>query len=126
MTIKLFDVYCGDSVRIDNGSQADMPIFGRFAAIVRTDSVRVTRDDESGDWYIGLPNGCSRWIGDATEEETVEVANSMRANLDWEWSGWTRNDATARSAAIASAKVRHNLKAMESAAYRKKFGEVVD
>lgn len=122
---KLFDVFSGQSVRVENGSQADLPIFGRFAAIVRRDSVRLCRDDESGEWWIGLPNGCTQGVGDLGEAETREQADAMLANLGWTWSGWGRDEQAARATAVESAKARHNAKAAESEAYRAKFGAAI-
>lgn len=118
-------VYCADSVRKDNGTQAGMPVFGRFAAIVREDSFRLIEDDDSGLWSISLPCGSSRVIGDLLEGETREAWEETKAwlaagtrNRD----GWTIDRDVAKHEATKKALERHNGKAKESVSYARKYG----
>jgi hypothetical protein len=116
-------VYRADSVRAENGSQKDLPIFGRFAAIVRADTYRLTEGEEG--WYIGLPYGSTLWSGDGTEEDAREAWERVVANLAdgvKNREGWTTDRDVAKREAIANAANRHNMKAAESSNYARKFG----
>jgi hypothetical protein len=117
MQRKIADLYRADSCRIDNGSEAGMPIFGRFASIVRVDRIAVTLGDD-GDWYISLPNGCTL-CSDFDEQSATEHAESMAASG---FEGWTTDREAAKAQAIEEARSRHNAKASESAAYVEKYG----
>lgn len=119
-------VFRADSVRVENGSQADMPIFGRFAAIVREDAYRLIAGEDG--WYIGLPYGSTLWSGDGTEEDAREAWDRIVASLAdgvKNREGWTTDRAVAKREAIAAAADRHNKKVAESKAYGIKFGGAV-
>jgi hypothetical protein len=118
-TIKVADLFCGESCRFDNGSQVGMPVFGRFAAIVRHETLFAC-EGEAG-WYIRLPLG-STLGGEFTREEALEHAAAIAANGT---RGWVADESQARVSAIENARQRHNAKARASAAYAKKFGPAV-
>ncbi len=109
-------VYCGGSRRIDNGTQAGMPVFGRFAAVLATQTIRVV-ESRSG-FYVSLPGGCTLGGGEWTEEEANEAGERV-ANHGW--NGWTTDREAAIASAINEARGRHEAKCLESAAYAAKF-----
>jgi hypothetical protein len=115
--ITICKLYQGDSCRVDNGSQIDLPIFGRYAAIVREDWLAVCETND-GEWYVRLPMGSSMF-GEWTQDEAIEHAQAIQAAG---YQGWIADREAAASLAIADAKERHNAKARESAAYAAKFG----
>lgn len=117
MTIrKIVDVYFGDSIRTENGSESGMPIFGRFASIVRCGRVQIVESDD-GQWTVLLPFGSSL-VGDWTEADAESEAIAWAASGR---GGWTTEREPARRDAIASAKARHEA-AMGRETYRAKYG----
>lgn len=115
-TIKVCDLFHGDSIRAENGSEVGMPIFGKFAAVVRRADLRVINDH--GVWSIVLPLG-SVWSGDWTEDEAFEKANAIVENGGVD--SWTTDRDQAKAAAIESASERHEAKMATSGGYRKLF-----
>lgn len=119
-------VYHADSIRASNGSQDGMPIFGRFAAIVRTDSYRLIESDDG--WYIACPNGCTLWSGDGSEQDARSAWARIRERFpdgEKHRGGWTTSADNARRNAILMAAARHNAKVCESCSYKAKFGDQV-
>lgn len=119
--IKVCDLFFGDSIRSDNGSQVGLPIFGRFAAIVRRQELRVF--EAGSEWCVLLPWG-STLAGGWTRDEALDHACDNiqgKGGVD----GWVTDESVARVSAIESAKARHNEKAAASVSYAKKFGAAV-
>ena len=117
---KIADIYRADTCRVENGSQADMPIFGRFAARVQCSVIKVYQLP-AGDWCIDC--GGIVTAGDYTRDEAVEAAKrvveSMRTEANYD--GWTTDRQVAADKAIADAKSRHEA-SMARPSYVNKFG----
>lgn len=118
-TIKVATVYQGESIRSDNGSQVGMPIFGRYAAIVREREISIWQTDD-GRWMARLgDSGVAETLANS-QEEAVEAAQRMATH-----GGWHVDFEAARADAIAAAKARHN-DAAQRPTYAAKFGGPID
>lgn len=108
--------YRGESIRIKaNGYDGIGVRFGKFAAEIRTETIRVVEDEVPDDpasrYGCIVANGCQCW-GRAT------VADAYAMGAAWMGlNGWTEDYEEAKRAAIVSAERRHAAKRLQSTNY---------
>ena len=117
--------YKADSIRVKaNGYDGIGVRFGRFAAEVREDSIRVIESDEpESDPGDEDKYGCVvAWGSVCWAYPTVEAAFAA-GEAYMTLAGWTTDYDEARAAAIALAKSRHERHMALSTNYARRYGE---
>lgn len=111
-------MYRGQSIREDNGSQAGLPCVGKYAAVVSQQDVTTFpgEGEAAGEWgWIGI-NSCTGGFYD-TEQEALDSGIAFARS-----SGFVESEQEARANAVAALVKRHNDHCGRSASYRKHYG----
>jgi hypothetical protein len=114
--------YKADSIRIKaNGYCGICRVFGRYAAEVREDSIRVIEANDASEpsekYGCIVANGVECW-GYPTVAAAYEAGeNYMRL------AGWTEDYEEARTAAVELAKARHELHKAKSTNYARRYAD---
>ncbi len=108
----------GESIRVDNGSECDLPKFGKFGCVIR-EARPVVRfvEGEDGGWSYGFFGslGISGGLFDSAEEALRRAEGVLASE------GFVRDWREAAASAEVDARSRHDRKMVSGGGYRKLF-----
>jgi hypothetical protein len=116
--IAIAKMYFGESANVNHVSQEGLPIFGRYAAMLREDLLWVDQADD-GTWYVRLPLGSTMCVTEWTRDEAINWARAIARDG---YDGWIQDRDRAVFEAKEDARIRHNNRARLSAAYAARYG----